>query len=322
MLTKSLAGAFYTHNKDLIKDLKLPGAICEPFAGAGDLLKLYGECEYQAWDLQPEQSSYKITQRDSLLNPPWLNQWILTNPPYLAKNKSGKSQATVFKKYKEDDLYKCFIRALIDIPALGGIVIIPINFLLSHRKKDRQLRSDFINVYNITSLKIFEKQMFKDTTSSVCTIAFISGKTIDAIPTVLYNQTETNLSLNFDELDLNLPESQYKICRWVSKNKTVPTGLTSISIKCVDDNKKICAFWSQEYCDTTQKASARSYITLVITPELSLESQELLIEQFNDFITELRKKTCGLFLVSFREKNRKRISFEQIYKITSFLLRP
>lgn len=37
MLTKSQAGAFYTHNQDLIKDLKLPGDICEPFAGTGDL---------------------------------------------------------------------------------------------------------------------------------------------------------------------------------------------------------------------------------------------------------------------------------------------
>ena len=239
MLTKSQAGAFYTHNPELIKDLKIPGSICEPFAGAGDLLRLYGDCEYQAWDLQPQKSEYKIQQQDSLLHPPWFNQWILTNPPYLAKNKSDASQAVVFKKYKQDDLYKCFIQALINIPALGGVIIIPVNFLLSHRKKDKQLRADFFNAYSITDLKIFEKQMFSDTTSSVCTIAFTAGKTTNAIPAIIHGAVETPLLLNFDELDLNLASSQFKISRWTSKTKSVPLGLTSVSIKCIDDNKKI-----------------------------------------------------------------------------------
>lgn len=49
---------------------------------------------------------------------------ILTNPPYLARNKSMNKE--LFDKYNINDLYKCFIEILLD-----GILIVPLNFIYS-----------------------------------------------------------------------------------------------------------------------------------------------------------------------------------------------
>lgn len=86
--------------------------IIEPFAGNCDLIKyiknknLY-EIEY--YDIEPKKDY--IIHRDTLNNPPsYENKFVLTNPPYLARNKSNDKD--IFDKYNENDLYKCFIREL------------------------------------------------------------------------------------------------------------------------------------------------------------------------------------------------------------------
>ena len=53
--------------------------------------------------------------------------------PYLARNKS--KDKSLYDKYDVNDLYKCFIKNLIDDPPDGGIIIIPLNFMCSIRKQ-------------------------------------------------------------------------------------------------------------------------------------------------------------------------------------------
>ena len=59
--------------------------IIEPFYGQGDLVKNFNIMEYYDIAFPMESPHY----RDTLLNPPdYKNKWIITNPPYLAKNKA------------------------------------------------------------------------------------------------------------------------------------------------------------------------------------------------------------------------------------------
>lgn len=188
---KKTLGQFYTTNYNYIfqnftipKDTK---NIIEPFAGKGDLLKFinnYDDFIIECYDIDPkEESSFenkekiKIIQRDTFKDPPVYNQkFIMTNPPFLALNKTFDKD--IFQKYKKDDLYKCFIEQIIRDPCDGGIVILPLNFWCSIRKQDILLRKQFLQLYKIDQLNIFEEKVFQDTKYTICSFQFTSYKKI------------------------------------------------------------------------------------------------------------------------------------------------
>lgn len=98
--------------------------VIEPFYGNGDLVKTFNVSEFYDIDREDEH------KRDTLLSPPdYKNKWVITNPPYLAKNKA--KDKTLFNKYPYDDLYKIAISTMIE--AEGGILVLPINFLTDER---------------------------------------------------------------------------------------------------------------------------------------------------------------------------------------------
>ena len=77
------------------------------------------------------------------------------------------------------------------------------------------------------------------------------------------------------------------------------------------------------FVDNSQKLSARSFATLVITPILDLDKQKLLVKKFNIYILKMRKKYNSMFLSNYRESkdiSRKRISFGLVYNIINYLL--
>lgn len=129
---KKELGQFYTTNYDyILQNFSIPPNeknIIEPFAGACHLLKFLDKSikyDIESYDIEP--ASDMVTERDTLNNPPsYKNKFILTNPPYLARNKTKSKK--LFDKYKTNDLYKCFIKQIISDPSNGGILIIPLNF--------------------------------------------------------------------------------------------------------------------------------------------------------------------------------------------------
>lgn len=332
--SKKELGQFYTTNYNyILQNLTIPtdiSTIIEPFAGKGDLLKyLTKDYTIESYDIDPKDEI--IIKRDTLLEPPiFKNKFILTNPPYLARNKS-KSKI-IYDKYNENDLYKCFIRELLKNQAIGGIIIIPLNFFCSIRKKDVNLRRDFLKIYNIKQLNIFEEQVFEDTKYTICSFLFMKEDYSGLINTTIYPINKNIiLKINKDnkyQIGGELYQSKkspYKIERLTKKNKTNP-NITNILLKCIDDSleKKIQLSYNEEhYVDNTEKSSARSYATLIITPKLSKEQQLKLIETFNSLLNTKREEYHSLFLTNYRESKkiaRKRISFTLAFNIILNLL--
>ena len=172
---KSLLGQFYTKNFSYIfEGFKVFDGIkniIEPFAGSGDLLNFVDRDYYniECYDIDPKKDY--IEERDTLLNPPdYKDKFVITNPPFLARNKC--KDKTLFDKYGVNDLYKCFIKELVNNKCLGGIIILPLNFWCSIRKMDIKLREMFLSVYQIEKLNIFEEKVFDDTTYSICPFLF------------------------------------------------------------------------------------------------------------------------------------------------------
>uniref|UniRef100_A0A6C0EPT2 Methyltransferase small domain-containing protein n=1 Tax=viral metagenome TaxID=1070528 RepID=A0A6C0EPT2_9ZZZZ len=136
-----------TNYEYILQNLYIPKniiKIIEPFAGNGDLLNYIKDKDnynIECYDIEPKKDY--IIEKNTILDPPNLNNsFILTNPPYLARNKTN-------------DLYKCFIEILISNECLGGILIVPLNFICSIRKNDIDLRKKFISKYNILIINIY-----------------------------------------------------------------------------------------------------------------------------------------------------------------------
>ena len=319
-------GQFYTTNYDyILQSCTIPNnvnEIIEPFAGNGDLLNFINNKKkytIEAYDIDPKKSFIK--KRDTLKNPPdYTNKFILTNPPYLARNKNKNKE--IYNLYNCNDLYKCFIKS-INVRCLGGIIIVPLNFLTSIRTSDTELRREFLDKFNIIHVNIFEEQVFDDTSYTVCVIQFEQGNT-HTFPCHFYPSKKC-INVKFYKGIIggeiyNLPQNDFYTIERATKLTKNKRDITNILIKCIDDTTKINASFSEKYIDNTVNLTARSYLTLVITPNLDEDKQKKLINSFNEFLTEYRNKYNSLFLTNYRENNRKRISFDLVFKIINFLL--
>ena len=308
--------------------------IIEPFVGNGDLLKFIKNqenYELEIYDIDPKCKN--AIKRDTLKNPPdYTNKFVLTSPPYLARNKNKDKE--LYDKYNTNDLYKCFIINLIHSICDGGIIIIPLNFISSIRKADIELRKKFLEQYSIQTINIFEEQVFDDTKYSVCSIYFIKKNNTDNSSKIYIYPTKKEMTVTLSNENnytiggeiYNLPVNEdYKITRATRKTKE---NITNILLKCIDDNIDSQLGFkvvdnSDIFIDNTPKLSARSYATLVINKKLSLEEQKKLVEKMNNYIKKNRNKYNSLFLTNYRESNtiaRKRISFDLAFKICNYIL--
>lgn len=339
-MSKEELGQFYTTNYEyILSGMKIPDSvknIIEPFVGNGDLLEFINdENKYniETYDIDPKYKN--AIKRDTLTNPPdYKNKFVLTNPPYLARNKSKNKE--LYNKYKCNDLYKCFIITIIQTVCDGGIIIVPLNFISSIRKADIDLRKKFLEKYSIEIINIFEERVFDDTSCSVCSIYFTKNssstnkETIDTyiFPSKKKITIELNKKNNYTiggEI-YNLPiNKKYKIQRATRENKE---NITNILLKCIDDNiKNQLGFKIVDdddiFIDKTAKLSARSYASLVINKELTIDEQTLLVDKMNEYIKTQREKYNSLFLSNYRESNtiaRKRISFELAFRICNYIM--
>jgi len=343
MSNKKQLGQFFTTNYEyILQNFTIPEGIVniiEPFAGNGDLLdfidKQAGQYTIECFDIEPKKDF--IIQRDTLLDPPnYQYKYVITNPPYIARNKSKSKE--IYDKYDENDLYKCFIKILIQNVCMGGILIVPLNFWCSIRKSDVELRERFLTKYSIVGINIFEEQVFDDTSCTICSFQFERKShlsDVSAIKCIIYPSSK-QITIQLDSTNnytiggeiYNLKQNpNYKIER-ATKNNQTSEFITNILVKCIDDNANSMINMSmvendKRCIDMSPKLSARSYATLVIEPAITLEQQKKLVSQFNEFLRTKREEYHSLFLSNYRESNtiaRKRISFSLVFEIVNYLL--
>lgn len=161
MNSKQQLGQFYTKDFSLVSDfIKLIQSkrVIGPFAGAGDLLYQEG---VEGYDIGPKND--RVIRRDTLMNPlDYTDCAIVSNPPYLAKNKSVDK--TVFNKYGVDDLYKASIESILS--SSEGVLILPINFFSTERGEDT--RKKFLSKFRVEKVVVHEQRVFEDTDYCVC----------------------------------------------------------------------------------------------------------------------------------------------------------
>lgn len=332
---KKKLGQFYTTNSEYILSGMVINPSCvviEPFTGTGELveycIKNFGISKFDLYDIEPKYSKIPVAKLDTLLNPPsFSNKFVLTNPPYLARNKN--KEKLIYDKYDLNDLYKCFIKIITINCCIGGIVIVPLNFWCSIRNGDKLLRKEFLKIYKVLRVNVFEENVFDDTSYSVCSFSFEKRESCpDSVEIPFYifpSMNKINIKFTISDCIIGSEiykkiKSKYKVDRSVSG-----TLNTHILVSALDsgsfNGKRINL--SLSYDKLSTKYSDRTFATLNIYPEINLETQKYVIKKFNEYIEEQRTKYNSLFLSNYRESKdypRKRISFGLVYSIIERIL--
>lgn len=329
MLKKKKFGQFYTKNSDyivgnLLNDLPKELNIIEPFCGQGDLV--FKDRKYELYDIDPKIQG--CVQQDTLLNPPdYQGKLVITNPPFLNKNKS--LDKIIYEKYSVDDLYKAAIKTLIDCE--GGILILPLNFLSD---EDNEIRDLFFSNYKIINLNIFEEKVFSDTTYIVCSFSFQKKKkeTISDILNICFFPSMEKKEFKIEKKYgwkiggefLSLINNQVNI--GITRVQIGQISNSQLYLRAIDsgsENGKIELMISDKVF--YGKKTDRTFASINLDREYSLEEQQKICLKFNSILNENRIKYNSLFLTNFRNASktysRKRISFDFAYKLISYIIK-
>lgn len=345
-MNKKTKGQFYTTNSSYILEgfeLSFDNVRCiiEPFAGKGDLINWIQKLKIslppiEAYDIEPKNSN--IQKKDTLIDPPdYTDSWILTNPPYLARNKSKNKE--IYDLYNTNDLYKCFISSVVkQNNCKGGLFIIPAGFFFSSRDIDIKCRTDFMTNFKIIKVKYFEETVFNDTTTTVVAFSFIKSKEMLNEQIIEWELLPGKLKKNFKMSAINnwiiggeiynlpIPEG-IKIRRFVInqelKDNEFQTFITLNALDSGSQEGRISINYKNNYIYQGKECS-RTYATFrILGIKLNEDQQKDLCNKFNLFLEEKRKDTWSLFLPQYRESKeyaRKRIPFELAYRILLHLI--
>lgn len=320
---KKELGQFYSKNKELVEvfldEIEKDDIVIDPFAGEWDLLNLVKN-EKIGLDIDPKNSN--TIKNNSLINvPSYKGKFILTNPPYLSKNKT--KEKSIFELYSTDDLYKAFLISL-EKDAEKGIVILPATFWFNENSKE--IRKRFLSKFKVKNVNIFNKQMFEDTTYTVCSFYFkreqnnsqeinfnFIGKN-EGFKTLLYNkENDYSIIKVIENMLLKYPK-KIKITRYTNDTQ-VPTNMF---LNCIDNSKNIFAEFKEPYKGIK---TDRAFLTFCIDGiTLSEEEEKKLIEEFNNTLNSLREQYMDSFLSNYRNGGRKRIGFNFSYKLLEHCL--
>jgi hypothetical protein len=345
-------GQHYSIKADQLMDgMSRPpqGAIVlEPFAGQGDLLTWLGPGYINvAYDLEPKAPG--ILRRNTLLDAPrYSGAYVLTNPPWLAKNKS--EDKTIFDRYGTDDLYKCFLKSLMREPPMGGIIIIPLNFLSGARDSEKKRRQEFFRMFKPTRFNIFEEAMFEDTDYLTLVIEFqrrIDPGTLSETWPIHFYPSNTSIVWSINKNILDFPNEDpfaealtkappsnkfIKVRRHTDDVPLKPSEtLTNIILENLDSGTSLIPgvqriglrIKSNDEEAYVGKATGRSRAQIVVRGFMSKKLQAHVVKEFNTWIENWREKTRSMFLPIFREAKeypRRRMTFELAFTAISRIL--
>lgn len=329
MNNKIKLGQFYTKRSsyiigNLLKDIDTNLKVVEPFCGEGDLLIFNNE--YEIYDIDPKIEG--CIKRDTLLNPvDYKNKLVITNPPFLARNKN--KDKFLYDLYEVSDLYKAAIKSILNCS--GGILIIPLNFFCD---EDNKIRDLFFSKFDIIRLNIFEETVFDDTTYTICSFSFKlkeDKNDFDTIECCFFPNKEikyydlkksTGWRMGSDFLDIinsvdNIGIKRLRIGSIPNSNlylRAIDTGTNDGRISLSIKNEH---FYGKE--------SDRSFATLVMDKIYTEEQNVKICNEFNKILELNRIKYNSMFLTNFRNSTpsyaRKRISFDVAYKLISYIIK-
>ena len=211
--------------------------------------------------------------------------------------------------------------------ALGGILIIPINFLTDERSAS--LRKVFFKQYDIIRLNVYLDSMFDNTDYNVCSFFFkrkVNDNTSVSIDTHIYEnkkEIENFIFTLHKEYSYRIGGEFFNDISIVKPifsriTETKRDNPTHINIVCIDKTNEPLHFY---YDETLYygKQTDRNIATLSFNGELTPEFEKQLIDEANKYINDFRALNHNLCFTNYRDRHRKRIGFTEAYQIMTVI---
>ncbi len=294
----------------------------EPFAGGGDLIrwadKLFGVL-VGAYDLHPTDSD--TIQRDTIMDPPdYTDKFVLTNPPYLSKNKN-KDKAP-YDKWGASDLYKCHLASL--KYCSGALIIIPSNFFCESRSR---ARVRLFESHYIVSAKYYDRPMFDNATTGICVIHIEKGvRLVQEFPMVINDDKAIYMSLKKDNnyihgndfFDLLRKSKSFPMKKTVVGDE-VPNTKIIVSILDNGKYKDALTFNNGEdiYC---KPKSFTTYQLTIVGRTITEDVQRQVVDMVNSELSRLRDKYHSMFLSNYMGEGQKILSRKYIHSMISWAI--
>lgn len=313
---QQLTGSFFTRNAEKLlqgfEDMAKGAQIVEPFAGDGDLVEWclrHGAKSVEQYDLSPRSES--VQQNDSIANPILDRPVVVTNPPWLARNRN-KDKAH-YEQWGQDDLYKCHLAALTTSKVERGILVLPANFLSEARGKARKT---FFGTFRILRAKYYRIPVFADASAAVCVLVFerrskdwwdrtdvmefdvelITRDSSKVSKHQFHEQYEWLAGKEFFELIYSDPDPiKVTILRPGQKPNT------SIVISLLTDGKLPMGAHLQEEPVFNDK----SFTTYTVVTSVPVRNQQAVVDLYNKLLTKFVYQYDGLFLANYVEAHQK-----------------
>jgi hypothetical protein len=318
--SKQSLGQYFTTNADTIlsgfEHCVFGKDVVDPFSGDWDLLRWAsknGAASISGYDLEPKNS--ETEQRDSLKNPSsYVGKLVITNPPYLAANKSKGAYKEIFEKWKQSDLYKCFLASLSRLGASEAIVIIPSNFFCESNAK---ARDSLFSDYDVVYAKYWREQVFDDATTGVCAIhlksreGFNYGKQqFECLVLPENKKISMHLEREYGYIhggnEVALLDRSYHFEK-IEDDKTIPN--TKIVIGCLDHGKyKLGFHYNNENTIITPKTVITTFQVNSVDFILTDEQQKAIISVANQNLSSFREKYDSMFLSNYMGATQKIMS--------------
>lgn len=349
-------GQFFTTNADLIlnglDNYISNKTVMDPFAGNKDLLRWAEKynCNTSGYDIDLDLINENIRYNDSLKSIPYCD-FIITNPPFLAKNRMQVETKAYLNNTMYDDLYMLSIKKIIEASPSEGILILPVAFISSTNA--HSIRKEFFSSYTIEKLNYFKYQVFDDTSINVISFYFKRKKIdvheielhIDNVVDKLILEKEFDYCVGGKELytirniqpikhqriiDVNIIPGEYEIDAFFNDKKTKKKYHVSENDKFIFDNSIMllnCNDVNEKNlaCIEDMRVYGISFVTkptsrsmALLNLDLTINEQEKLIPIVNDYITNLRNRYHSLFLMNFKDDNRKRIGYNLYVSFISY----
>lgn len=318
--SKQSLGQYFTTNADSIlsgfEKYAVGKDVVDPFSGNWDLLhwaSKNGASSVSGYDIDPK--NQETEQRDSLQNPAaYVGKMVITNPPYLAANKSKGAYKEIFAKWEQSDLYKCFLASLARLDANEAIVIIPSNFFCESNSKARDV---LFSDYDITFAKYWRERVFDDATTGVCAIhlkrreGFNYGKQEFDCLILPENKTvgmvlERQHGYIHGGHEVSLLDRSHQFEK-VEDAATPPN--TNIVIGCLDNGKyKLGFHYNTGSAIVTPKTVITTFQVNSVGFSLTEEQQKEVIAAANQNLNRLRKEYESMFLSNYMGATQKIMS--------------
>ena len=359
VMLKQQLGQFFTKNTDLAlqgfqKHVQNKN-ITDPFAGAGDLLKwakANGAKSVTGYDID----NPLFSRNDSLKNPKKY-EFVLTNPPYLYQNKM--CDKSLLQNSKHTDLYQLSLEKIMDsdegiviVPVnflsaenskyirelfLAKFEIVKVNYF------SEQIFDD--TTYNVISFYYKRKKSLANKMSFDFTIYpqkkcskiilrqkynwQIGGEFLAKINSFANKLRIKRLREEDLQPGMRKIKAAYNNLGIIKKFSINDNALSKIRkniivLKAIDSGSekgKICLDDIRKYnLDALVSIkTSRNQIQLLFPEAVGIKEQEKIIELFNKEIEEKRNLYHSLFMTNYRDKNRKRISFDFAYNLVNYI---